>query len=88
MGIIAAMEDIKNGNFGDIPAALKDSSYKGAKELSHGAGYHYAHNYENSYIKQQYLPDEIKDRQYYVYGGNKTEQAAKAYWDLIKGQNK
>ena len=47
-------------------------------------GYLYPHNYPHAWVRQQYLPDEIKDRRYYEYGDNKTEQAAKRYWDEIK----
>ena len=47
-------------------------------------GYLYPHNFPGHWVKQQYLPDEIKDRKYYTYGDNKTEQAAKRYWDEIK----
>ena len=47
-------------------------------------GYLYPHDYPNHWIKQQYLPDVLKDKQYYLYGDNKIEQAAKKYWDEIK----
>ncbi len=47
-------------------------------------GYRYPHDYEDHYVRQQYLPDDLKDASYYKYGDNKTEQAAKAYWDRIK----
>ena len=47
-------------------------------------GYLYPHNFPNHWVRQQYLPDVIKDRVYYTYGDNKTEQAAKRYWDEIK----
>jgi len=80
-----AMADIKKGKNGDIPAHLKDTHYGGAKKLGRGLTYQYPHAYENHYVPQQYLPDEIKDRQYYEYGPNKIEQAAKTYWDMIKG---
>ena len=86
--VSAAMEDIKNGNYGDIPDHLKDGHYKGAEKLGRAQGYKYAHNFENSWTRQQYLPDEIKDRVYYEYGNNKTEQAAKAYWEGIKKVDK
>ena len=79
-----AMEDIRNGMTGDIPADLKDSHYAGAAKLGHGTGYKYPHAYPNGWVKQQYLPDAIRNRQYYRPGNNKTEQAAKAYWDFIK----
>lgn len=83
-----AVADIRAGKTGDIPSWLKDSHYSGAKDLGHGDGYKYAHAYQNGYVKQQYLPDVIKDRQYYKYGENKTEQAAKKYWDAVKGTDK
>ena len=71
-----------------IPVHLQDAHYKGAAKLGHGLGYLYAHDYPNHYVKQQYLPDAIKDHVYYQYGPNKTEQAAKAYWDKIKRPEK
>ncbi len=86
--IDAALSDISNIDTGDIPSHLKDSHYGGAKKLGHGLEYKYPHSYENHYIPQQYLPDNIKDRKYYEYGPNKTEQAAKAYWSKIKGEKK
>lgn len=79
-----AASDIRNGRTGDIPADLRDCHYGGAQKLGHGQGYKYAHSYPNHYVKQQYLPDIVKDRHYYVYGDNKTEQTAKKYWDQIK----
>lgn len=84
-GIDAAMSDIRRGNYGPIPAHLMDSHYTGAKKLGRGLTYQFPHNYPNHYVQQQYLPDKLKDAQYYEYGENKTEQAAKAYWDRIKG---
>ena len=50
------------------------------------AGYQYPHDFPNHYVRQQYLPDELRDASFYQFGDNKTEQAAKAYWDLIKGK--
>ncbi len=84
MAIWSAMEDVKNNDTGDIPQHLKDCHYQGAQKLGHGQGYQYAHNFQNSYVKQQYLPDKIKDRVYYTFGENKLEQASKHYWDSIK----
>ncbi|MBR2490248.1 MAG: replication-associated recombination protein A [Ruminiclostridium sp.] len=81
-----AMADVRAGKTGDIPANLRDAHYGGAAKLGHGLDYKYAHSYPNHYVKQQYLPDALKDRVYYHYGENKTEQAAKRYWDAIKGQ--
>ena len=82
--IDAAMSDLSTIDTGDVPAHLKDSHYGGAQKMGHGIGYKYAHEYPNHYVEQQYLPDNIKNKKYYEYGLNKTEQAAKAYWDKIK----
>jgi len=82
--INAAFEDVKSGNFGDVPPHLKDASTFENKQLDQSKKYKYPHSYPNHWIKQQYLPDSIKDRVYYNYGENKTEQAAKAYWEKIK----
>lgn len=86
-GINAAMADVKAGKTGDIPAYLRGTGYEGAKKLGRGLTYHYPHEYPNHWLKQQYLPDELQGTRYYQFGDNKTEQAAKAYWDLIKGKD-
>lgn len=83
VAIEKAAADVKAGKTGDIPRSLKNVHADGA-EVKNAPKYKYAHEYKNHYVRQQYLPDEIKDRQYYVYGENKTEQAAKKYWDEIK----
>lgn len=82
--IDAALSDIDKGDYGDIPPHLKDGHYAGAQKLGHAVGYIYPHSCENRWVEQQYLPDALKDRVYYEYGDNKTEQAAKTYWDKIK----
>ena len=82
--IDAAMEKLKTKDFGDIPNHLKDSHYSGAEKMGRGIEYKYPHSYENNYIHQQYLPNNIKNDIYYNYGNNKNEQAAKTYWDKIK----
>jgi len=65
MAIDAALSDIQKGIGGEVPDHLKDAHYKGAKELGRGIDYKYPHNYENGWVKQQYLPDRIKHKQYY-----------------------
>lgn len=85
IGINAAMEDIENGNYGRIPRTLQNKHYDGDDNPNKGQFYRYPHDYQNHYVSQQYLPDEIKDRKYYEFGGNKNEQAAREYWDKIKG---
>lgn len=86
--IDAAIFDVENTECGDIPADLRDAHYSGAKKLGHGTGYKYPHSYPNHYVKQQYLPTKIKNAVYYVASENKTEQAAKKYWDAIKNDEK
>ena len=81
--IIAAMEDIQRGAVGDIPRHLKNvhADSTGAEKAP---AYKYPHNYPQHYVEQRYLPETLGDRTYYEYGENKTEQAAKRYWDEIK----
>ncbi len=79
-----ALADIENGNCGEIPLHLKDAHYKGAAEMGRGVEYKYPHSYPNHYVEQQYLPDVIKDRKYYVPGENKFEQNSNEYWNKIK----
>jgi putative ATPase len=81
-----ALNDIRNAKVGDIPSNLKDSHYSGAKKLNKGQNYIYPHDFENSYVKQQYLPDNLKDKIYYNFGDNKIEQTTKQYWDKIKNK--
>lgn len=82
-----ALEDVRSGKSGDIPAHLKDTHYSGAKKMGRGLEYKYPHSFENSFVKQNYLPDEIKDAKYYQYGENKLEQATKKYWEGIKNKD-
>lgn len=84
--IIAAMADIENGRMGEIPRHLKNVHADSAG-TSKVPAYQYPHNYPNHYVKQRYLPEELGDTTYYSYGENKTEQAAKQYWQKIKGES-
>ncbi|WP_442927582.1 replication-associated recombination protein A [Microbacterium sp.] len=65
-GIDAAIADIRKGGFGRVPLHLRDAHYPGAKRLGHGRGYVYPHDAEFGIVPQQYLPDELEGRQYYV----------------------
>ena len=80
----AAAADIRRGLAGPIPRHLQNKHFDGEDNQNKGQFYNYPHDYENHYIKQQYLPDSLKNKKYYEYGDNKNEQAAKAYWDKIK----
>lgn len=83
--IIAAMEDVRRGRTGDIPRHLKNVHADSAG-AERGPGYRYPHDFPNHYVAQQYLPDDMVGVQYYEYGENKTEQAARKYWENIKAQ--
>lgn len=63
--IDGALSDIRSGNYGDVPLHLKDAHYQGAKKLGRGVTYKYPHDFPNDWVKQQYLPDKIKNAQYY-----------------------
>ena len=84
LALDAALRDLEDVTVGDIPIHLKDAHYSGASKLGRGLEYKYPHNYPNQYIKQQYLPDNIKDKTYYIYGDNKFEKATKDYWNKVK----
>lgn len=78
-----AMADVANGHH-EVPDHLKDSHYAGAEKLNHGQAYKYPHSYKNNWVEQQYLPDSLKNAQYYREGTNKLEQQAAAYWKKVK----
>lgn len=83
MAIDAAASDVKKGITGDIPRELQNVHADGSG-FEREQGYLYPHNYPGHWVRQQYLPDELAGRKYYEFGDNKTEQAARAYWDEIK----
>ncbi|MBM7616508.1 putative ATPase [Weissella uvarum] len=83
--IDAAMQDVQTKRTGDVPKHLKDAHYKGAKDLGRGVEYLYPHNYPNDWVAQQYLPDNIKDKQYFKAEGNsKVEQAYVDQYQRLK----
>lgn len=86
MAIDTALADIRKGNTGEVPAHLRDAHYQGAKDLGRGIDYKYPHDYENGWVKQQYLPDKLKNQLYYQPKlTGKFEQAlASIYEKLIK----
>src|SRR5690625_1617257 len=79
-----ALSDIRRGQTGQIPDHLKDAHYEGAKKLGHGINYKYPHDYEGGWVNQQYLPDDIKHKQYFKpKSAGKFEQALKTVYDNI-----
>lgn len=82
--INAATADVKAGRTGPVPRQLQNMHYDGEDNPNKGQFYKYAHEYENHWVDQQYLPDAIKSRRYYEFGDNKNERAAAEYWARIK----
>ena len=83
MAIDAAIRDVRQGKAGPIPRQLQNVHADGAG-FEREQGYLYPHEYPNRWVRQQYLPDNLKDVHYYDYGESKYEQACKQYWDKIK----
>ena len=79
-----ALADVESGNFGSIPRQLQNKHFDGEESSVRGQNYLYPHDFKNHYVKQQYLPDILKNKTYYKYGDNKTERAFKEYWQKIK----
>ncbi len=79
-----AMQVVEKEKTATIPSYLRDAHYKGAAKLGHGLGYQYAHNFKNHYVKQQYLPDELKDRVFYNPSDNGYEKQIQEYFKKIK----
>lgn len=87
--IDAAISDVRQNDIGSIPADLKDAHYSGAKKLGHGTGYTYPHDYPNDWIAQQYLPDQLVDKQYFTPKGNsKIEKAFKKQYQILQQMQK
>ena len=85
MAVDEAIGDVKAGKTGSIPRELQNVHADGTG-FEREQGYLYPHEYPGHWVRQQYLPDELKGRIYYRYGDNKTEQAAENYWKNIKGK--
>ena len=83
--VFAAMDNVKKYKT-TVPVHLQDAHYKGSAKLGHGIGYKYAHDYPNHYVKQQYLPDEIKDAVFYEASDNGYEQTIKEHMKRIKDE--
>lgn len=87
MGINEAAADVQRGNYGPVPRQLQNKHFDGEDAEIKGQNYSYAHEFENHWVCQQYLPDALKNKKYYIYGSNKNEQAFKNYWSKIKGNS-
>ncbi len=83
MAIDAALADVRKGKVGPFPRELQNVHADSAGQ-EREQGYLYPHSYPNHWVRQQYLPDNLVGTEYYHYGDNKIEQAAKRYWEEIK----
>ncbi|WP_290032759.1 replication-associated recombination protein A [Ligilactobacillus cholophilus] len=85
-----AMEDIHKGNYGEVPDWLRDPHYEGAKKLGRGIGYKYPHDYTHDWVKQQYLPNKIKNQHYYLpkENGRYERALAEQYYKLEKAKGR
>ena len=86
LGIDKALSDVRNIKIKSVPNHLKDAHYSGAKDLNHGIGYKYAHDYEGHYVKQQYLPDELVGKRYYEPTENGVEKKIKESLKRLRGE--
>jgi len=84
----AALSDVRAGKGGPIPRQLQNKHYDGEDAAVKGQHYIYPHDYPGHWAEQQYLPDSLKNAQYYIPGDNKTEQGFAAYWQAVKSGNK
>jgi putative ATPase len=80
-GIDAALAAVKNESTSGVPSHLKDNHYSGAEDLGNGKGYKYPHNYPGNYVKQQYLPDQLTDFEFYNPTANGYEERLKKFLD-------
>ncbi|MFT0899371.1 replication-associated recombination protein A [Candidatus Methanoprimaticola sp. MG2] len=81
--IFDAMDSVRTEPTGGVPLHLRDSHYSGAKDLGRGVTYRYPHDYGNHYVEQQYLPDELKDRRFYVPSDNGYERGIRMWLERI-----
>ena len=81
-----ALADVRKGKCGDFPRHLQNM-HVDTYTMEREQGYIYPHDYPNHWVKQQYLPDELKGTRYYQFAQNKLEQAAKQYWDTVKSED-
>ena len=88
LAVDTAMMDIDQGKGATVPRNLQNTHFDGKDAKVKGQHYIYPHDFENHYIEQQYLPDDLKKRKYYIPQENKNEQTFKEYWDKIKKKKK
>lgn len=88
MAIDSALNDVRNKDCGTVPLHLRDAHYKGAQALGHGQNYLYPHNFEGSFVKQQYLPDKLLGAQYYIAKLNGKEAQIRERLKQLDGKSR
>ena len=88
LAVDEAIDEVRNSGSLAVPTHLQDAHYKGAAKLGHGVGYLYAHDYPNHYVEQQYLPYELRGREFYSPTGNGYEIKIKDHMKKLKQQGK
>lgn len=86
MAIDKAQEMVRRADTGQVPPYLRDAHYGGARDLGHGIGYRYAHDYPEHYVKQQYLPDAIRDERFYIPTENGYEKKIKMHLEHLRNR--
>ncbi len=84
MGYLKAKADIQKYGYLEIPKHIVNPVTELGKELGYGEGYKYPHDYEGGHIEQQYLPDKLKDKRYYLPKDIGYEKIIKAYLEKIR----
>lgn len=82
--IDSAIEYVENNKAGEVPAHLKDNHYGGASKMGHGRHYKYPHNYSGNYVKQNYMPENMKNISFYKPGNLGREKKISKFLDFLK----
>lgn len=84
MAIDKAQEMVRRADTGQVPPHLRDAHYGGARDLGHGIGYKYAHDYPENYVRQQYLPDAIREERFYIPTENGYEKQIRNHLEHLR----
>ncbi len=80
----AAQADVRAGLIGQVPAHLRDAHYPGAKKLGHGEAYRYPHDFDHGVVRQDYAPEEVRDRRYYEPTTHGAEAPVAERWAKLR----
>lgn len=86
MAIDKAQEMVRRADTGKVPPHLRDAHYGGARDLGHGIGYKYAHDYPENYVRQQYLPDAIREERFYIPTENGYEKQIRNHLEHLRNR--